>query len=163
MNEITQFRCILPPVGGSVSPFEGGTTPEGGARSGPIAGPAGIIARALDPLRDRLNAALLRGDQPGALTLAYTALSRVADALAAWRDDTPQAEEVCVHALLVELETLPLEPLPDGTMIEHGTAVTVNYSCWTVQQRVAALWAQTLAERFQALWPGAWIVVGAHE
>ena len=68
-----------------------------------------------------------------------------------------------VHALLVELETLPLEPLPDGTVIEHGTAVTVNYRNWTVERGVAAVWAQTLTERFQALWPGAWVVVGANE
>ena len=68
-----------------------------------------------------------------------------------------------VHALLAELEALPLEPLPDGTVIERGTAVRVNYRNWMVERGVAAMWAQTLTERFQALWPGAWVVVGANE
>ena len=40
-----------------------------------------------------------------------------------------------------------------------GTAVTVNYRNWAVEQAVAATWAQTLTERFQTLWPGAWVVV----
>ena len=101
---------------------------------GSDATPDRMIAHSLGPLRDELNAALLRDDQNGALMLAYTALARVADALAAWRGDSPQPQQVRVHALLVELETLPLEPLPDGTVIEHGTAVTVNYRNWTVER-----------------------------
>jgi hypothetical protein len=147
MNEITQFHCVLPPTG---------------VPAGAIATPASLIARALDPLRDELNAALEQGDQMGALTLAYTALSHVADTLAAWRGDSLGPRQVRVHAILVALETLPLEPLPDGTMIEQGTAVAVNYQCWAVEHSVAAAWARTLTERFQALWPGAWVVVGAN-
>jgi len=150
MNEITQFRCVLPPAGTA-------------AVHGGHAEPDRMIARSLNPLRDDLNAALLRNDRKAALMLAYTALARVADALAACRGDRPEPQQVRVHALLVELETLPLEPLPDGTVIEHGTAVTVNYQSWTVERGVAAVWAQTLTERFWALWPGAWIVVGANE
>ena len=161
MNEITQFRCVLPPVCGSIAPT---ATPAGAAAVlGGNATPDRLIAHLLDPLRDELNAALLRDDRHGALTLAYTALARVADILAAWRGDSPKPQQVRVHALLVELETLPLEPLPDGTVIEHGTAVTVNYRNWTVERGVAAVWAQTLTERFQTLWPSAWVVVGANE
>ena len=114
MNEITQFRCVLPPAGTA-------------AVHGGHAAPDHMIARSLNPLRDELNAALLRNDRKAALMLAYTALARVADTLAAYRGDRLEPQQVRVHALLVELETLPLEPLPDGTVIEHGTAVTVNY------------------------------------
>jgi hypothetical protein len=161
MNEITQYRFVLPPTCGSIAST--GTPAGAAAVPGSDATPDRMIAHSLGPLRDELNAALLRDDQNGALRLAYTALARVADALAAWRGDSPQPQQVRVHALVVELETLPLEPLPDGTVIEHGTAVTVNYRNWTVERGVAAVWAQTLTERFQALWPGAWVVVGANE
>lgn len=162
MNEITQFRYVLPPTCGSMPPTCGGISPTG-TLAGSAAAPDHTIAHWLDPLRDELNAALLRDDRNGALTLAYTALSRVADTLAAYRGDRLAPQQVRVHAILVELETLPLEPLPDGTVIEHGTAVTVNYRNWAVEHNVAAAWAQTLTERFGALWPGAWIVVGANE
>ena len=87
----------------------------------------------------------------------------MADTLAAYRGDKLEPQQVRVHALLVELDTLPLEPLLDGTLIEHGTAVTVNYQSWAVERAVAAAWAQTLTERFGALWPGAWIMVGGNE
>lgn len=157
MDEITQFRCVLPPVGGSMLPS--------GTPAGAAAVPGGdvaldcVIARALNPLRDELNAALLRDDRNAALTLAYTALSRVAETLAAYRADRLEPQQVRVHALLVELDTLPLEPVLDGTLIEPGTAVTINHRSWAVERAVAAAWAQTLTERFRALWPGAWIVV----
>jgi hypothetical protein len=156
MSNITQFRCILPPS--SAGPSAGVV-----AASGLDATPAGMILRSLSPLREELNAALARDDRNRALTLAYTALSRVADALAAYRGDKLRPRQVRVHALLVELEILPLEPLPDGTMVENGTAVTINYRSWSVDHPVATAWAQTLTEHFQALWPGAWVVVGAHE
>jgi hypothetical protein len=87
----------------------------------------------------------------------------VADTLATWRGGSLGPQQVRVHAIMVTLKTLPLEPLPDGTMIELGTAVTVNYQCWAVEHSVAAAWAQTLTERFQALWPGAWVVVDGNE
>jgi hypothetical protein len=161
MNEITQFHCILPPVGGSILPS--GAPAGAAAELGSDAAPDRMIAHSLNPLRDELAAALLRDDRNSALTLAYTALARMADTLTAYRGDKLTPQQVRVHALLVELATLPLEPLPDGTMIEHGTAVTVNYQSWVVERGVAAAWAQTLTERFGALWPGAWIVVGAND
>ena len=161
MNEITQFRCVLPPVKGSIPPT--GTTAGATIASGSSATPDGMIMRTLAPLRDELNAALVRDDRNRALTLAYAALSRIADTLATQKGETLRSKQVRVHALLVELETLPLEPLQDGTVIERGTAVTVNYRNWVVDRGVAAMWAQTLTERFQALWPGAWIVVGAND
>jgi hypothetical protein len=154
MNEITQFRCILPP-----------TRTSAGAASSPGSNtsPGELIRHSLHPLRDALNAALARDDRSGALTLAYTALTRIADTLAAYRGDTLRPKQVRVHALLVELETLPLEPLPDGTVVEHGTAVTVNYQSCAVDRGVAEMWAKTLTERFRSLWPGAWVVVGTNE
>ena len=161
MNEITQFRCVLPPVGGSMLPS--GTPVRTAAMLDGDTAPDRMIARALSPLRDELNAALLRDDRNAALTLAYTALSRVADTLAAYRGDKLRPQQVRVHALLVELDCLPLEPSLDGTLIEHGTAVTVNYRSWAVERAVATAWARTLTERFGALWPGAWIMVGGNE
>ena len=122
--------------------------------------PDGLILRTLSPFHDELDIALARGDRNGALRLAYTALSCVADELAAYRGDKLRPDQVRVHALLVELESLPLEPLPDGTLAERGTAVAVNYRNWAVDHAVAAAWAQPLTEQFHALWPGAWIVVG---
>jgi hypothetical protein len=161
MNEITQFRCVLPPTCGSLPPA--GVPAVTVVVPGSHAAADRMIAHSLSPLRDELNAALLRDDRNAALTLAYTALARVADTLAAYRGDRLAPHQARVHALLVELDPLPLEPLPDGTVIEHGTAVTVNYQSWMVERGVAAAWAQTLTDRFGALWPGAWIVVGPNE
>jgi hypothetical protein len=162
MSEITQFRCILPPTYDGKTP-PAGTTVEAATWPGGHASPGGLIIHSLHPLRDELNAALVRDDRNGALTLAYTALTRIADTLAAHRGDVLRPKQVRVHALLVELETLPLEPLLDGTVIEHGTAVTVNYQSWAVDRGVAENWAQTLTERFRSLWPGAWVMAGADE
>jgi hypothetical protein len=161
MNEITQFRCILPPAGGSILPS--GTPAGAAAVPGGDFAPDHVIAYALGPLRDELNTGLLRDDRNAAFTLAYTALSRVADTLATYRGDRLEPQQVRVHALLVEFDTLPLEPQLDGTLIERGTAVTVNYQGWAVERAVAAAWAHTLTERFGALWPGAWIMVGGNE
>jgi hypothetical protein len=157
MNELTQFRGILPPSAGNKLP-EGATAATAFDRH--LATPDGLIMRTLSPFHDELDIALARGDRSGALRLAYTALSRVADDLAACRGDWLPPDQVRVHALLVELESLPLEPLPDGTVAERGTAVTVNYKNWAVDHAVAAAWARTLTEQFHALWPGAWIVMG---
>jgi hypothetical protein len=151
MNEITQFRGILPPSCGTT---QATTLPRSKST------PDGLIMHTLGPFRDALDAALARDDRSGALRLAYTALSRVADDLAACRGDRLRPNQVRVHALLVELEYLPLEPLPDGTLAERGTAVTVNYRNWAVDHAVAAAWMHTLTEQFQALWPGAWVVIG---
>jgi|YNPNPStandDraft_1061719.scaffolds.fasta_scaffold01848_5 hypothetical protein len=151
MDEVIQFRGILPPEEGS-SQGRRYMPPPSKASAG------GLILNALAPLRGELDAALARGDREAATRLAYRALSQVADALAACRGDTLQAWQVRVHALLVELESLPLEPQPDGTLAERGTAVRVSYRNWAISRAEAESWANNLAERFQALWPGAWIV-----
>lgn len=154
MDEVIQFRGILPPEKGGLS----------GRRYAPPpskASPGGLILNALAPLRGELDTALARGDREAATRIAYCALSQVADALAACRGDTLQAWQVRVHALLVELEPLPLAPQPDGTLAEQGTAVRVSYRNWAISRAEAESWAQNLAERFQALWPGAWVVFPA--
>jgi hypothetical protein len=158
MNELTQFRGILPPADGNLPPE--GAAAETAAQARNPATADGLIVLTLSPFRDALDTALACGDRCGALRLAYTALSRVADGLAAYRGDRLLPGQARVHALLVELESLPLEPLADGTLAERGTAVTVNYRNWTVDHAVAAAWAQTLSDQFRSLWPGAWVVVG---
>jgi hypothetical protein len=149
MSEITHFRGLLPPQGAAE---RSSNLPPGKVT------PGGLILHALSPLRAELDTALARDDRPAALRLTYTALSRVADALAAYRGDALCPDQVRVHALRVELEALPLEPLADGTLAESGTVVSVSYRNWKVDCATAAAWAQTLTERFQALWPGAWVV-----
>jgi len=150
MSNFIQFRGILPPA--DTNGREAVLPPSRTA-------PGSVILHALSPLRGELDAALASGDRPAALRLAYGALTRVVDALAVYRGDGLQPGQVRVHALLVELKALPLTPLPDGTLAESGTAVYVNYRNWAVDQAMAASWAQMLTERFQALWPGAWVVV----
>jgi hypothetical protein len=152
MSYITQFRGILAPDR-SVALGHSGASPPSQAM------PAGLILHALGPLRGELDAALARDDRPAALRLSYDALSRVADALADYRGDKLSPGQVRVHALLVELEALPLEPMADGTLTEGGTAVSVSYRNWALDRAAAGAWAQMLTERFYALWPGAWVVV----
>lgn len=149
-GEVTQFKGTLPPA----------------ANIGRLAAlppsrntPGGLILRALSPLRSELDQLLARDERQAALRLAYNALAEVADALAAYRGDTLHPGQARVHALLVELEPLPLEPQPDGTLAERGTAVSVNYRNWAVAQAQASLFAQAITERFHSLWPGAWVVV----
>ena len=143
------------------APGNAGVLPPGQAPE--PAAPAALILRALSPLRDELGAALARGDRPAALGMSHDALSRVAEALAAYRGETfagdrLRAGQVRVHALWVELETLPLEPLADGTLREGGVAVSVSYRNWALDCTAAVAWAQVLTSRFRALWPGAWVV-----
>ncbi len=121
--------------------------------------PGGLILHALDPLRSELDTLLAHDNRQAALLLAHNALAQVADALAAYRGDALHPGQVRVHALLVELEPLPLEPQPDGTLAERGTAVNVSYRNWAVTRSQAGLYAQALTQRFLALWPGAWIVM----
>lgn len=147
MPDITQFRGILPPAGQTFIPPPS------------KASPGGLILNALHPLRDELDMALASGDQNRALSIAYAALSRAADTLAAMRGDRIPFGQVLIHALLVQLTTLPLETHFDGTLHESGTLVEVNYRNWTVNRDDAATWAEQLMARFQTLWPGAWIVV----
>ena len=153
-GEVTQFRGVLPPGGyGSV---------RGHALPPNRTTPAGVILHALHPLSGELDAALARADRPAALRLAYTALSQVADALAAYRGDHLLPGQTRIHALLVELEPLPLELYADGTLAERGTAVSVNYRNWVVGHHEAAAWAQSLSQHFASLWPGAWVLVEPH-
>ncbi len=151
-GEVTQFRGILPPS-------ESGKT-----RGHPLppnrTTPAGVILHALHPLSGELDAALARDDRPAALRLAYGALSRVADALAAYRGDRLLPGQTRIHALLVELEPLPLELNADGTVAERGTAVSVSYRNWSVSRNEGTAWAQSLSKHFKSLWPGAWVLVG---
>jgi hypothetical protein len=151
MSDITHFRGILPPDGSMARVCAGALSPS-------QATPGDLILHALGPLRGELDAALARDDRSAALRLSYDALGRVAEALVAYRGDTLRPGQVRVHALLVELEALPLEPMADGTVAERGTAVSISYRNWALDRAVAAAWAQTLTERFQALWPGAWVV-----
>lgn len=123
--------------------------------------PGGLILRALSPLRSELDLLLARDDRQAALRLAYGALAEVADTLAAYRGDVLRPDQVRIHALLVELEPLPLEPQPDGTLAERGTAVSVSYRNWAVARTQASLFAQALTERFHSLWPGAWLIMGS--
>lgn len=152
MSDFTHFQGVLPPDG-SMARARAGTPLPGQAT------PADLIQHALSPLQGELSAALARNDRSAALRLSYAALCRVADALAACRGDKLHPGQVRVHALFVELEALPLTPMADGTLVEGGTSVSVSYRNWTLDRAAAAAWAQTLTERFGALWPGAWIVM----
>ncbi|MGQ9489519.1 MAG: hypothetical protein ACUVR4_01630 [Anaerolineae bacterium] len=151
VGRITHFKGTLPPANPD-KPFV--LPPHRNT-------PGGVILRALHPLRGELDALLARDDRQAALRLAYHALAQVADTLAAYRGDKLRPGQVRIHALLVELKPLPLEPQPDGTLIERGTAVSVSYQNWAVAHSQAYLFAQALTERFHALWPGAWVVVSA--
>lgn len=151
MGPVTQFRGILPPE----KPAEGHSHVLPPSK----ATPGGLILHALSPLRGELDTALAQNNHQMALQLAYGALSRVADALANYRGDKLLPSQVRIHALLVELEPLPLEPRLDGTLVERGTAVTVHYRNWAVEQAEAAAWARSLSEKFHVLWPGAWVMV----
>lgn len=151
-GEVTQFRGVLPPGG------------PGRARSRALppnrTTPAGVILHALHPLSAELDDALARDDRPAALRLAYGALSRVADTLAAYRGDRLLPGQARIHALLVELEPLPLELNADGTLAERGTAVSVSYRNWTMSRPEAETWSQNLTRHFRSLWPGAWVLLG---
>ena len=147
MADITQFRGILPPANRTFIPPPSKSSP------------GGLILNALHPLRDELDRALANGDQNRALSTAYAALGRVADALAAQRGDRVPLGQVLIHALLVQLTPLPLETHFDGTLDEMGTLVEVNYRNWIVNRAEADIWAEQLMTRFQTLWPDAWVIV----
>lgn len=150
-GRITHFKGTLPPA----NPDKPFVLPPHRST------PGGVILHALHPLRGELDALLARDERQAALRLAYNALAQVADTLAAYRGDRLRPGQVRIHALLVELRPLPLEPQPDGTLREQGTAVSVSYQNWAVARAQAHLFAQTLTERFHALWPGAWVVVSS--
>jgi len=150
-GRITHFKGTLPPPN-SDRPFV--LPPHRNT-------PGGVILRALHPLREELDSLLAKNDRQAALRLAYNALAQVADTLAAYRGDRLRPGQMRIHALLVELRPLPLEPQPDGTLKERGTAVSVSYQNWAVTRAQAHLAYQALTERFHALWPGAWVVVSS--
>jgi|YNPNPStandDraft_1061719.scaffolds.fasta_scaffold08456_4 hypothetical protein len=147
MSEIMHFRGILPPAGQEFAPPPS------------QASPGGLILRVLHPLRGDLAAALAQGDQGRALRIAYTALGQVADALAGLRGARLGPDQARIHLLLVQLTWLPLEVHADGTLSEAGTLVEVHYRDWVVPRADAQAYADRLMARFQALWPGAWVVV----
>jgi hypothetical protein len=177
INEITHFHGILPPEGlfSSSHPSKEDVP----RRAAPVpTGPDSLILNALRPLQDKLDVALKRGDREKVLRsdslrqIAYGALSQVADALAAYgtssledRGDPIQPGQVRIHALLVELEDLPLESHPDGTLAENGTAVHVSYCNWAVDRGQAAAIAHALVTHLQSdsfqqtLRSGAWVVI----
>jgi hypothetical protein len=152
MDEITYYQGILPPVGTNSSG-------RSSTRSATQPSSDHLILDALSPLRDELDAALSRGDEETALRLAYAALSDIADLLAAARGDLLQAWQVRIHALLVELKALPLQPDTDGTLKEQGTAVNVMYRNWAIDQSQADAWANTFSQRFRTLWPDTRLVL----
>jgi hypothetical protein len=149
-GEITQFRAILAPDRGASHGYE-------------ALSPDALILAALAPLRHELDITLRRDDRPGALRLVYRALAPIAEALAAWRGDRPVPGQVRVHALLVEMEPLPLAPQADGTVIEQGAAVTIHYRNWAVNVCEAERWAREfqrqLSEQWCVRWPGAWFTI----
>ncbi len=151
MSELTHFRGILPPQSRVFSPPPS------------QASPGGVILNVLSPLRGELEAALARGDHGHALRIAYTALSRVVDALARSRGRQIGPGQARVHALLVQLTPLPLEVRSDGTLAEAGTEVEVHYRDWIVERSEADAWAERLTQQFQSLWPNAWIMVSPAE
>jgi hypothetical protein len=122
----------------------------------------GPLSRTLVPLSlelgAELNRALAGGDQTGALQIAYQAACEVCDTFAAAREPLT-AEQGRVHALVVEFEDVELSSAADGTLIEGGTAVQISYRNWTVDNAAAVDTAAALAERWQAHWPNAWVVL----
>lgn len=158
MNEITHFHGVLPPRGNPPADRRG---PEPKAPYGLPAPtePDGLILHALRPLQEQLDDSLARGDRKRALQIAYGALSRVADTLAAYRGDTLRPGQTRIHALLIELDELPLESRPDGTLAEHGTTVHVSYCNWAVERAEADAMARALTAHLQTVWPGAWVVI----
>lgn len=152
MSKITHFHGILPPERPASNGRRLNLPPS-------QASPGGLILHALAPLRSELDTALARNDREKALNLAYSALSQVADSLAAMRGDRLLPWQVRIHALLVELETLPFALEPDGTLTEQGTAVHVSYRNWAVSRHKAAAVARRLSQQFQTLWPGSWVVL----
>jgi hypothetical protein len=161
-GEITQYRAILTPNCGAAHGCGQPSGPDasGADASGPDASaPGGLILQALAPVRDQLDATLCCDDRPAALQLVYRALVPIAEALAAWRGDLPRRGMVRVHALLVELEPLPLACRTDGTVSEQGAAVSVLYRNWLVDGREAGRLAQQLTHQWHIQWPGAWFMV----
>jgi len=146
-----QFRAVLPPVQRAPAAQRGSA----GALT-----LAGFILRALRPLQADLDAALAREDHSAALQLVYRTLLPVAKALSALMGRPWGKGQARVHALLVELEPLPLAVEPDGTLIEQGAAVTVHYRHWLLPAADAARWAESLGREFQTRWPGTPFIAG---
>ncbi len=146
-----QFRAVLPPA------HRAPAAPRGAAGALTL---AGFILRAMRPLLADLDAALAREDHPAALQLAYRALLPIAKAFSALTGRRWGRGQARVHALLVELEPLPLAVEPDGTLIEQGAAVTVHYRHWLLPTADAARWAESMSREFQARWPDTPFIAG---
>ncbi|OQA46325.1 MAG: hypothetical protein BWY52_00796 [Chloroflexi bacterium ADurb.Bin325] len=136
-----QFRAVLPPAQHALP--AGRAADAAGASALAL---AGAILRSLRPLQAELDAALARDDHPTALRMVYRALLPLADAFAAYAGCPPRRRgQARAHALMVELEPLPLAVGPDGTLVEQGAAVTVHYRNWQLAPAAAARWAWLLA------------------
>lgn len=145
-----QFRAVLPPAHQAPAP-----TAPGGALT-----VAGFILRVLRPLPTELDAALEQEDYATAVRLVYRALLPIAKAFSALLGRPRGRGQARVHALLVELEPLPLAVEPDGTLIERGSAVTIQYRHWLLPAADAARWAESFSREFQARWPGTPFIAG---
>ena len=147
LDDTTVFRAILPP------------DHWGSAVQSDLNSLDGLILHALTPLQAELDAALADNDRDGALRLAYGALSRVVDVFAGSHSGSTSSDQARIHALVVELEPLPLWPRADGALEDQGIAVQVRYRRWTVTREQGDHWVAGLAERWQMLWPGMQVTV----
>ena len=118
-----------------------------------------LILNALWPLQRDLDGNLARGDQEGALSMAYGALSQLCKDLGVYDGDSLAPGQTRVHALMVELQPLPLECDPDGTIANSGIGVRVGYRNWTVDDGEGEIMADALRSQCQAQWAGAEITV----
>lgn len=146
-----QFRAVLPPVHRAPLAHR---TPASALTV------AGFILRTLRPLQTDLDAALARDDHSMAVQLVYRALWPIAKALSVFMGRPRGKGQARVHALMVELEPLPLTVGADGTLTEHGAAVTVNYRNWLIPAADAARWAESLSRDFQSRWPDTPFIAG---
>jgi hypothetical protein len=150
---VIEFQGILPPFEAAMLARPHACLPAS------TAGPGGLILDALWPLGRTLEQNLAAGDARTALDLAYRTLSRLCDELAAHTGATaPSPDQVRIHALLVELQCLPLACCADGTLAPAGTTVHVKYRHWLVGAAQAAFVAEALIEHCQSLWPNVWII-----
>jgi hypothetical protein len=146
-----QFRAVLPPVHRALPAHR---TPASALTV------AGFILRTLRPLQAELDAALAQDDHATAAQLVYRTLLPIAKALSAFMGLPWRRGQARVHALMVELEPLPLIVGADGTLIEQGAAVTVHYRNWLLPRADAARWAESLSRELQSRWPDTPFIAG---
>jgi hypothetical protein len=153
---VIEYRGVLP----SFEPHDQADPGEHAHQPPPSkASPGGLILNTLWPLGRDLQGALAAGNERGALDMAYRALSRLCDDLATMAGSArPAAHQARIHALLIELQPLPLACRADGTLASAGAAVRVQYRNWLIGADQAAILAEALIERCQHLWPNVWII-----